>query len=620
VNGTADNQSNGGTEQIRAHLESLYGAHAASGVMARVLQLLSEFRPRLPQPAAPRGPLALTQRDALLITYGDMVREEGHPPLRTLAGFCNDLLREVVSGIHILPHFPFTSDDGFSVTDYFAVHPDLGSWEDLARLGQSFDLMFDAVFNHMSAQSGWFLKFLADTPVYRDFFMAIEGSPDLSQVVRPRALPLLTEFQSATGPRKVWTTFSADQVDLNFNNPAVLLATLRALLFYVEMGARFIRLDAIAYLWKIPGTSCIHLPQTHCIIQFWRTVLDEVAPQVMLITETNVPHRDNISYFGDGSGEAQLVYNFALPPLVLHALLRGDATHLTRWAQSLALPSDRVTFFNFLASHDGIGVNPARGILPGSEIDFLVERCQAHGGFVNYKHNPDGSQSPYELNIVYFDAVNDPTAGDSLETKVNRFMVSQAVLLALCGMPGIYFHSLFGSRNDREAALASGINRRINRRKFSRAALEAELTDAHALRALVFGYYRNLLRVRRTQTAFHPRGAQRVLSCDPRVVAVLRTAPDSSERVLCLHNVANETVATSMAAGELDAVETWTNLLSGRGQSISSTLSVMLHPYEVCWLKASRAAQPTELKTHSLFHVRFLPNRRHRHTPSSRQT
>jgi glucosylglycerate phosphorylase len=467
----------GAAAPITALLASLYGAPIAGRVAGQIGELLDEFRPRLPQPSGPRGPLDLTGRDALLITYGDMVRAEGQAPLRTLAEFCDERLRDVMSGVHILPHFPYTSDDGFSVTDCFAVNPDLGSWEDVSRLGESFDLMFDAVFNHMSAQGEWFKKFLADEPAYRDFFVTVQGRPDLSRVVRPRALPLLTEFPSATGPRQVWTTFSADQVDLNFKNPSVLLATLRALLLYVEQGARFIRLDAIAYLWKEIGTTCIHLPQTHQVIQLWRAVLDEVAPHVLLITETNVPHRDNVSYFGDGANEAQLVYNFALPPLVLHALLRGDATHLTRWAQSLVLPSDRVTFFNFLASHDGIGLNPARGILPDGEIDFLVERCQAHGGFINYKHNADGSKSPYEMNVVYFDAVNDPAADEPLELQVSRFMVSQAILLALRGLPAIYFHSLFGSRNDREAALTSGINRRINRQKFDRAALESGLAD-----------------------------------------------------------------------------------------------------------------------------------------------
>lgn len=537
-----DQTSANATERIAALLESLYGTQGARRVAGQVGQLLDEFRPRLPGPAGPRGPLGLTQRDALLISYGDMVREEGRPPLRTLAEFCEAHLRDVVSGVHVLPHFPFTSDDGFSVTDYFAVNPTLGSWEDVVRLGRAFDLMFDAVFNHMSAQGEWFQKFLANDPAYRDFFVTVEGRPDLSQVVRPRALPLLTEFQSASGPRQVWTTFSADQVDLNFKNPEVLLATLRALLLYVEKGARFVRLDAIAYLWKSPGTSCLHLPQTHQVIQLWRAVLDDVAPQVLLITETNVPHADNISYFGDGTNEAQLVYNFALPPLVLHALLRGDATHLTRWAQSLVLPSDQVAFFNFLASHDGIGLNPVRGILPDAEIDFLVDRCQAHGGFINYKQNADGSKSPYELNIVYFDALNDPAAGESLETQADRFLVSQAIMLALRGLPGIYFHSLFGSRNDREAVFASGMNRRINRRKFRRADLETEMVNGGTVRSRVFRGFCELLRNRRAHPAFAPRAPQHVLDLDPRVFAVVRGGADGADEVLCLHNLSGDTV------------------------------------------------------------------------------
>lgn len=602
----ADNTTTrGSTKRIRSLLESLYGTPAAGEITERVLRLLDEFRSRLPEPPASRGPLALTQRDALLITYGDMVQEKGQAPLRTLAEFCEAHLREVISGIHLLPHFPYTSDDGFSITNYLAVNPALGTWNDVARLGQSFDLMFDAVFNHMSAQSEWCRKFLADVPAYRDFFVTVEGNPDLSRVVRPRTLPLLTGFQSASGLRQVWTTFSTDQADLNFKNPEVLLATLRALLFYVEKGARFIRLDAIAYLWKSIGTPCIHLPQTHRVIQLWRAVLDEVAPQVLLITETNVPHTDNISYFGDGTNEAQLVYNFALPPLVLHALLRRDATHLTRWAQSLSLPSDRVTFFNFLASHDGIGLNPARGLLPEAEIDYLVDRCQSHGGFINYKHNADASKSPYELNIVYFDAVNDPTAGEPLETQVSRFMVSQCILLALRGLPGIYFHSLFGSRNDHEAAFASGIHRRINRQKFLRAQLEGELARKRARRVCILGRYRAFLRARRRHHAFHPNGGQQVLSCDPRAFVVLRISPDRSERVLCLHNLTGETVnlslsALGLAGRELAGHSLWTNLLNGRVHPMNShaKLLVTLRPYEVNWLKATRAEPSDEDQIH----------------------
>ncbi|HKS35766.1 MAG TPA: alpha-amylase family glycosyl hydrolase, partial [Verrucomicrobiae bacterium] len=372
---------------IRGHLVHLYGGDAAEKILPRLRQLLDKHRSRVDaQPLRPR-PAPLSERDCLLITYGDQVREPGAAPLRALADFTDKYLSGVISGIHVLPFYPYSSDDGFSVKDYLAVDPALGDWGDIQRLGENFDLMFDAVFNHLSAQSEWFQGFLQDDPRYRDFFVTVEGSPDLSQVVRPRALPLLTEFQSRSGPKSVWTTFSADQVDLNARRPEVLLALLEVLLFYVSHRARFIRLDAIAYLWKEAGTPCIHLPQTHRIIQLMRCVLDEVAPGVLLITETNVPHADNLSYFGDGTNEAQLVYNFALPPLVLHSIAAGNAGKLTQWARSLALPSDRVTFFNFLASHDGIGINPVRGILSEKEIEALVSRAQTHGGFVSYKHN-----------------------------------------------------------------------------------------------------------------------------------------------------------------------------------------------------------------------------------------
>jgi len=525
--------------RLPALLRSLYGETVGATVLCAIRDLLARQARR---PAGRRGADFFSERDALLITYADQVQAPGDAPLRTLANFCERRLGEVISGVHLLPFYPWSSDDGFSVKDYFAVAPEYGTWDDIAAFRRHFELMFDAVFNHASAQGDWFQRFLRDEPEFRDFFVTVSGSPDLSQVVRPRALPLLTEFPTARGREQVWTTFSADQVDVNVKNPRVLLALLKALLFYVACGARFIRLDAIAYLWKEIGTSCIHLPQTHAVIQVMRAVLDAAAPEVQLITETNVPHADNISYFGDGTNEAQLVYNFALPPLVLHALLRGDAIHLTRWAATLKTPSDRTTFFNFLASHDGIGVNPARGILPAAEIDFLVERCQAHGGFINYKHNADGSKSPYEMNIVYFDAVNDPGANDALETRVNRFMVAQAIMLALAGLPGIYFHSLFGSRNDRAAALRTGINRRINRQKLAQRELEAELDDPRSPRSRVFDRFRELLAFRRAHRAFAPDSPQQVLAAGSRIFAVRRKTRDASDQVLCLHNLTGQPV------------------------------------------------------------------------------
>jgi glycosidase len=536
-----------------------------------------------------RTKLSLTQRDALLITYGDQVTEAGQAPLQALNDFLRKRLAGIVSGMHLLPFYPSSSDDGFAVKDFFAVDPALGSWNDIAGIGQNFDLMFDGVLNHVSAQGDWFQAFLRGDPKFRDFFITVNDDLDLSQVVRPRALPLLTEFETSTGPQNVWTTFSADQVDLNFKNPEVFLAVVDALLFYVEKGARFIRLDAIAYLWKELGTSCIHLPQTHRIVQLLRKVLDQVAPYVLLITETNVPHADNLSYFGDGTNEAQLVYNFALPPLVLHSLATGNAEALTRWAANLRLPSDHVTFFNFLASHDGIGLNPARGILSNSEIEALVRRTQDHGGYVSWKQNSDGTKSPYELNISYFDAISDPAnSSEPIGTQVDRFMAAQAIMLALAGMPGIYFHSIFGSRNDRAGADASKIPRRINRQKFIRAELERELADEDSLRSQVFARFKHLLAVRRAEPAFNPNARQQVLRLDPRVFALLRTRGDKSKTVLCLHNLSNEKVAIAL---EISGLQTgrWVDVARpGRAFTTNDAGAKLdLAPYEVLWAISS---------------------------------
>lgn len=536
------------TARILEHLQFLYGRERAGAVAARLDALLARF----PQEIRSESDLhrrALTQHDALLITYADQVRAPGATPLQTLADFAARHLRDVVSGIHLLPFYPWSSDDGFSVKDYFAVEPAYGTWDDLARFQPQFDLMFDAVFNHMSAQGDWFQGFLRDEPAFRDFFVTVEGNPDLSQVIRPRVLPLLTEFQTAAGLRRVWTTFSADQVDLNFKNPDVLLATLEALLFYARHGARFIRLDAIAFLWKETGTTCLHLPQTHRVVQLMRAVLDAVAPGVRVITETNVPHADNLSYFGDGTNEAHLVYNFALPPLVLHSLQTGSAAKLTRWAQTLALPSDQVTFFNFLASHDGIGLNPARGILTDAEIDALVARTLEQGGLISYKQLPDGSRIPYEMNITCLDALSNPAAREPVDLAARKFLTAHAILLSLRGVPGIYFHSLFGSRGDRAGADTSGIPRRINREKLERARLETELADTTSLRAAVFNGQRELLRLRRLHAAFSPVASQRALELDPRLFAVVRESADGRDRMLCLHNVSAQPVAVRAEGG-----------------------------------------------------------------------
>jgi glycosidase len=584
-------------ERLRASLASVYGSATAGEILERLLPRIEEVRAkRVTSPHTDASSMSQQtqsmrtlpdQREVILITYGDQIQEEGKPPLRTLCEVLESTVSDVCSGVHILPFYPYTSDDGFSVVDYRQVDPALGDWEEIRRLGRRFRLMFDAVINHISASSPWFQAFLRGEAPYTEYFITVDPSVDLSSVVRPRTSPLLTPFATVDGVKYVWTTFSADQVDLNYRSPVLLYEILDLLLFYVEQGAQRIRLDAVGFLWKEIGTSCIHLPQTHALIQAMRAMLDLAAPDVLLITETNVPHLENISYFGDGYNEAQMVYNFTLPPLTLYTFHKQDATLLSEWAASLSTPSEQTTFFNFMASHDGIGVRPLEGVLRREEIDALVERTLRHGGLVSYRAAPDGSQVPYELNIVYFDALNDPNADEPLALQVDRFLASQAILLGLAGVPGIYVHSLFGSRNWREGVTLTGQNRTINRRKFRRNELETLLNDPTSLPHQVFTRYHRLIATRTGEPAFHPNAPQQIVHIDPAIFAFVRTRLDSSRRVLCMHNVADHEIQIriDVSALGLRPGKRLVDLISGRELSLyGAQLEMSLPPYGVYWL------------------------------------
>lgn len=557
-------------ERIRQKLTQLYDADDAQQTYEDLQQLLTPVREGDPTT------LSLTERDVLLICYGDHLQAPHEAPLQTLHHFLRERVSDVINGVHLLPFFPYSSDDGFSVIDYTAVDENLGEWSHIRAMSEDFRLMFDAVFNHISSESEWFQQYLQGEAPYDDYFIAVAPDTDLSQVVRPRAKPLLTAFDTVEGTKHLWTTFSEDQIDLNLKAPAVLVDLIRILRFYVEQGAELIRLDAIGFLWKEIGTTCIHLPQTHTIIQLMRDVLDIIAPDTVIITETNVPHEENISYFGDGTNEAQMVYQFPLPPLVLHTLATGDATVLTAWAQSLGQTGEQVTFFNFTASHDGIGLRPATGLIPDEAVLALAERTRQHGGQVSYKTNADGSESPYELNITYFDAINPPQlTQDNPEQAIARFMVSQAIMLALRGVPGIYFSSLFGERNWQAGVQQTGRARTINRRKFQRDALQATLNDETALPTQIFTRYQHLLHIRTTQPALHPLSTQTIHDLSPAVVAIERGTDET--RLLALHNVTAERVTVA-----LPVTGNWHDLLAGDAAPYTQLLT--LAPYQICWL------------------------------------
>ncbi|MGX5009697.1 sugar phosphorylase [Enterobacter asburiae] len=514
------------------------------------------------------------EKDVVLITYADQFSAKGEKALPVFTRFYNEWLARTFSHVHLLPFYPWSSDDGFSVIDYHNVAPETGTWQDVADLKQSASLMFDFVCNHMSAKSEWFANYLAQKPGYEDFFIAVDPETDLSAVTRPRALPLLTPFTLHDGSvRHLWTTFSDDQIDLNFASPQVLIAMVDVLLHYLAEGARYIRLDAVGFMWKIPGTSCIHLEQTHCLIQLFRAITEAVAPGTVIITETNVPHKDNISYFGDGENEAQMVYQFSLPPLVLHAVHCQDVKALCQWAGSLALPSTKTTWFNFLASHDGIGLNPLRGILPESEILALVEKLQQEGALVNWKNNPDGTRSPYEINVTYLDALSAQNSSD--DERIARFILAHAVLLSFPGVPAVYIQSILGSRNDYEGVERLGYNRAINRKKYTAGQVDLELNNKNSIRHKIYSRLSEYIAIRRGESAFHPDAQAIFESLDEQILKIVRVA-ENGERITALFNFSNN--VHTVYGDTLTGME----LLSG--QAVSGK-ELTLNPWQVMWIK-----------------------------------
>ncbi|ELY2496427.1 DUF3459 domain-containing protein [Cronobacter muytjensii] len=558
------------SDVIRHLITRIYGDTFSDKHFIALEKAISQTRSEI---SAPRKK-GWDETDVVLITYADQFSVPGEKRLATLQRFFNDWLKPFFSHIHLLPFYPWSSDDGFSVVDYHRVDPQCGDWDDIARLNQHARLMFDFVCNHISAKSDWFANYLAQQPGFEDFFIAMDPATDLSAVTRPRALPLLTPFTLKNGEvRHLWTTFSEDQIDLNFASPAVLLAMVEVLLHYLREGAQYVRLDAVGFMWKTPGTSCIHLEKTHLLVKLFRAIADAVAPGTVIITETNVPHKDNIAYLGNGHDEAQMVYQFPLPPLVLHAIHTRNARALCQWAQGLCdARVGETTWFNFLASHDGIGLNPLRGILPEAEILTLVQELQAEGARVNWKNNPDGSRSPYEINVTYMDALS--AHGDSDAPRLARFLLAHALILTFPGVPAIYIQSILGSRNDEEGVARLGYNRAINRQKYHETEIIGALQTPGNLRHDTWKQLGDLIMLRRQHAAFHPDSVFAARCINDSVMEIIRTANNGAQ-ITALFNISDKPQTISYdACGQRE-------LISGVTPE-NGTLT--LAPWQAMWL------------------------------------
>jgi glycosidase len=535
-----------------------------------------------------------TQKDMVLITYGNLIEGEQHNPLASLAYFVErPQLRGIFNTIHILPFFPYSSDRGFSVTNFRKVDPKLGSWKEIAEIGKRYNLMFDGVLNHISAQSRAFREFLNGNPYYRDMVIHYDSpdalSPEQLQLIRrPRTSDLLTRFESIDGPIWVWTTFSPDQADLNYKNPLILMQIIDILLLYIRNGADIIRLDAVTYLWGEPGTTGASLEQTHEILKLVRDVVDVVAPGVALLTETNVPHEENISYFGNGTDEAHMVYNFALPPLVLHTFYAKDVTALSDWARDLEYPSATTTYLNILDTHDGVGVMGVRDILTEDQIKSLIEKAVENRALISYRSSSEGPDKPYEINTTWWGALNNPNIGEELQVQIRRFVASRCIPFIIKGIPAIYFVGIGAVPNDPSVAEATGSNRDINRQPISEQQINDDLTDPNSPLSLIRESLGHIAMIRTRERAFHPGGEHGILSISPQVFTVLRTSPEGNERILCLINVTDKIQNIDITESDPgEAAQRWMDLIGEKEyQNENGALSLDLEPYQVMFMKA----------------------------------
>ena len=549
-----------------------------TAVAAQALEAM-RLSPQAPAPKSHQN--QWSERDIILISYGDSIVNTEQKPLVTLKHFIDNYTNGTINSLHILPFFPFSSDDGFSVIDFMQVNSSLGDWQEISTIASEYRLMADLVINHCSQESLWFKNFIADESPGKKYFYTEDPNQDTSHVVRPRTNPLLRAVETKHGLEHVWCTFSHDQVDLDFRNPEVLLEFIKIVRYYLDKGVRIFRLDAVAFVWKKSGTSCINLTETHEIVRLLRLLIEHAESDAIIITETNIPNRENLEYFGNAN-EAHCIYNFSLPPLLVHTLISGNSYYLKQWMMSMPPAQNGTTYFNFIASHDGIGLRPTEGLLSEREIDNLSAIMENFGGRISYRELPGGKTKPYEINISLFDALQGTHAGPD-KYNIERFICAHAIMLALEGIPGIYIHSLMGTRNDYDKCDTTGHNRSINRHQWDYPQLQEKLADPDNQHAIVFGEIKSLLATRIQQAAFHPNATQFTLHLGDTIFGFWRQSHDRQQSIFCIANIDKSPCSLPLSSVNLIGTDDWVDLISGTRYT-DYTDSIELAPYQTVWI------------------------------------
>ena len=546
----------------------------------RINQLINDYKS---QSTNSKSPESWSENTVLLITYADNVNKGvTGKTISDFILFYQKYFSTFIDTIHFLPFFTSSGDGGFSVKDHEEIDPAYGNWKEISGFSKNATIMTDLVLNHASSQGKWYRNFIENKRPGKDYFFTIDNNYDCSNVIRPRDHELLKDIKLEIGNKKLWCTFSYDQIDLNFRNPDVLLEFVKLIIKLSSYGVKIFRLDAVAFIWKESGTTCLNLPQTHEIIKLLRDIVDQLDENIVIVTETNLPKNENLSYFGKND-EAHWIYNFSLPPLIIYTFLFGDSSSITKWSMKMPPAQFGNAYLNFIASHDGIGMRPAEGVLSDEDINNMLTRLKKNGSEFSMRKLKGTEDKVYEANISLFSALQNIDTDSNGIFALDRFIAAHCIILAIEGVPAFYFNSFFGTKNDKQSYLKSGIKRDLNRHKWNFSDLVSKIDDDQTHEFKCFSILKELISIRKSQPAFHPNATQFTLNIDQSVFAVWRQSKNRKQSIFAITNVTSSKFIFNTNMINLIDDEEWYDLLNPK-TNFQDEQKIELNPYQTIWI------------------------------------
>ena len=520
----------------------------------------------------------VSEKTTMVICYGDSIYSKNKKHLKTFQAFFNKKLNKFIDTIHFLPFYPSSSDSGFAVKDHYKIDSKFGNWLNIKNFSSKAHIMADMVINHASARGLWFKNFLKEKKPGKDYFLLVNSKFNVSKVVRPRDHKLLKEINIFKKKEYLWRTFSDDQIDLNFKNPKVLLRFIKIMVNLIKNGVTIFRLDAIAYLWKESGTKCINLKQTHEIVKVLRIVSNSLNIKSIIVTETNLPEKENLSYFGNND-ESNWIYNFTLPPLLIYSLLFENGSYLNDWSKKLPQTKKGNSYLNFIASHDGIGMRPLEGIINNQSIKKLLLRLKKNGSKFSYRKVNNNKKKVYESNITVFDALKVSDKDKKGLYNFQRYIAAHAIMFSFEGVPAIYFNSLFGKSNDEARYVITGNNRDVNRFKWNELNILKKIKSNSSKEYYIFETLKYLLKIRKKQKAFHPNAYRTNINLGDNFFCIKRVSLDKKQTILCITNLTSKLQNAKINK----KYNKFKNLIDSNVKT-KILNSINLKPFETIWL------------------------------------